>query len=216
MMERHLQNPGLIKVCGLTRLEDAEYALTAGADLLGFILVEGARRSITRDDLAQIVDQLSQPHRTVAVFADAPLETILATVHQTKVAAIQLCGTANPEDYRSFPVPILRRVDTSDEGIEEIERWRGVATCFVLERPGALGGTGTPVDLVQAAKMTALGPCLLAGGLCAERVDAAVETAKPFGVDASSGLEKRLREKSRTKVDGYVRTARSALTRILR
>jgi len=206
----------VVKVCGLTCFDDAQGALDAGADLVGFVLVKGSTREVSRDQLRSIVSQLERPECSVAVLGNIERNDAVSVVDDTSVAAIQLCGVASAQDFRDFPVPILRRVDVSDAGAREMDQWADVAHCFVLDRPGALGGTGETVDFRKAREMVSRGPCLLAGGLGPENVAAAIEVVAPWGVDASSGLEAAPREKSGRRVLEYIRNARSALTQVER
>lgn len=178
-----------VKVCGLTRAEDALAALDLGAEALGFVFHEGSPRAADPGDVAALWTLLPARALGVAVVVEAEPLGARALLERTGLAAVQLCGDQEPADWRDFGAPLLRRVGVDAGGAAELERWRGVASGFVLDHPAAAGGTGREVDLELAAQLAGAGPCLLAGGLDGTRVAEAVRRVRPAGVDASSRLE---------------------------
>jgi len=126
-------------------------------------------------------------------------------------SALQLCGSENVEDWRECPLPILRRVAVDGGGLAQIQRWSAVARGFVLDYPVGPGGSGRTVSPGLAAELAQTAPCLLAGGLDPENVRARVEAIRPFGVDASSRLERQPGEKDHVRVERFVQSARRAL-----
>ncbi|MCB1887214.1 MAG: hypothetical protein KDH20_06385, partial [Rhodocyclaceae bacterium] len=147
----------------------------------------------------------------VGVMVDVDPAAALAWATAAGVDRIQLCGVQRAEDWIEFPLPVWRRVGVDAEGAAEIEAWSKVAELFVLDHPATPGGSGRNVDFVQAARLARTAPCLLAGGLGADNVAAAIAAVQPYGVDASSRLETQPGRKNPAEVLAYVRAAQQAL-----
>ncbi len=203
------RNPA-IKICGITRIEDAEQALAAGATMLGFVMVRQSPRAIRLETARTIIKALPQETSTVAVVGTiAPIQA-LQLVRDLGITHIQLCGSAQPTDFSDFPVRLLRRIPVDSTGIAICEAWAEEATAFVLDHPSGMGGTGQIVDLALAAEIARQFPCLLAGGLQPENVAQAITAVQPLGVDASSGLERAPGIKDADRVTRFVQQARDA------
>ena len=198
-----------VKVCGMTRMEDAASAFEAGADALGFVFHPGSPRCVEPELANELIAVLPPNVLTVAVVVEIEPAVAESLLNATGASAIQLCGFQESADWASFPFPILRRVPVDGSGLAELERWRGVASGFVLDHPAAAGGTGETVDFALAAELAARAPCLLAGGLGAHNVADAIRAVRPRGVDASSRLESSPGVKSPELVRDFVRQALS-------
>lgn len=201
---------GIVKVCGITCVRDAEFALELGVDLIGMVLVDESPRSVSIDQAAEIVASLEGRCPTVAVLGDVLAPEAEAVVRMAGFDWVQLCGDANPTYFHDFPVPILRRVPASDEGASEMKRWSQVAAGFVLENASAMGGSGAVADWEVANELAQAGPCLLAGGLDGSNVLAALDKVEALGVDASSGLESEPGRKSEEAMEEFINKARQA------
>ena len=200
-----------IKVCGLTCLEDARLAVDAGATMLGFVDVAASPRCVPASKVATILAALPAAVASVLVLADTKPAEANALIHTANASWVQLCGDEQPKDFAEFPVPILRRLAVEPGAHHHLERWRGVATAFVLDHPAAAGGSGRAVDRHLAAELARQAPCLLAGGLDAAQVQQAVKVVRPLGLDASSRLERQPGRKSPEAVQAFVTSARTAL-----
>ncbi|MFT7676460.1 MAG: phosphoribosylanthranilate isomerase [Planctomycetota bacterium] len=201
-----------LKVCGLTRAEDVQHALACGADALGFVHYAPSPRSVELVSIAELVTPVGDSALTVLVVVDVPATQLAAWVALTGVSSVQLCGDETPADFEGFPVPVLRRVAVTAGGAEELQRWAGTASAFVLDHPSSAGGSGLSVDLEQAAQLVTQAPCLLAGGLDPECVAERIARVRPLGVDASSRLEQEPGVKHPELVRDYLQRAAAALT----
>lgn len=198
-----------VKVCGLTRVCDALWARRMGADALGVVYAPGKGRHVAPHQAKAIFARACAQKRVLVVVHGEPRE-LLARMIQVGANAIQLCGDQPARAFAGFPFPVLRRVGVDAQGAEHMSSWRGIARAFVLDHPAHVGGAGLGVDVAQARTLARLGPCLLAGGLHAGNVAQAIEKVGPRGVDASSKLERCLREKHSAKVSAYVANAKRA------
>ena len=200
-----------IKVCGLATVADVQTALDAGADALGFVHYEPSPRHLDVEQARALAAEVPADVWTVAVVVDCAPDTLRALIAGGGLRAVQLCGDEHPADFANFDVPVLRRVAVDAHALGELERWRDVATGFVLDHPDAPGGTGRSVNLELAAHLARRAACLLAGGVGPDNVAARVGVVQPAGVDASSRLESAPGQKDHAAVRAFVRTARAAL-----
>lgn len=200
-----------IKVCGLTRPEDVRAAVEAGADALGFVRHPASPRDLDVGAATALVRAVPVGLVTVAVVVDAAPAELGAYLEATGLGWVQLCGDQDPDDWRGFGAPMLRRLGVEDGAELELGRWEGVAAGFVLDHPTAPGGTGRAVDPSRAAALAERAPCLLAGGLGADNVRERTLAVAPVGVDASSRLESAPGVKDPVAVRDFVRAARAAL-----
>lgn len=200
-----------VKVCGLASAADAMHALAAGAEALGFVFHPGSPRCIEREVVTAICELLPAEVLTVAVVVDTSLDQADQLLGTTGLRAIQLCGAQHPQDWSDFHAPILRRIGVEVGAQAELAEWREVAAGFVLDNPSSPGGTGREVDRDLAAELCRAHPCLLAGGLDAERVAPAIRDVRPAGVDASSRLEQQPGQKDPAAVEAFVRIALDTL-----
>ena len=176
-----------VKICGITRLEDALLAVEAGADALGFVLTRSPRR-IAAERAREIVERLPASVRTVGVFRDEPVGAVGATAELAGVGAIQLHGVETPQICTELKSAVIQRfevrVDDGPASLRERTSRFGAAEAWLLD-PGA--GDGVRFDWSIAR---GLGPrVILAGGLDAGNVAGAMRAAEPWGVDVSSGVE---------------------------
>lgn len=209
-----------VKVCGLARPQDAIAAVAAGADAVGVVHYPPSPRSIEAEQAVAIFDAAQQAATSanqnqplhVAVMVDVTPEEARQWMHTANATAIQLCGAEHAGDWRDFPAPILRRIGVDETGSEQMRDWQNIASGFVLDHPASAGGSGKTVDVEIARELSRLAPCLLAGGLGADNVAAAIRQVQPWGVDASSRLEQRPGAKDHDLTEQFVINARAALS----
>ena len=183
-----------IKICGLRTPADAAAVNAALPDYTGFIFVPGRRRYIT-PETAELLRQQLHPHiRPVGVFVDAGTETILQVLQHCPIDMVQLHGQETEADIRALreayrtlgrgELCIVRAFRVETEA--DIRRAECSEADEILLDHG-IGGTGECFDwrLLRGCRRR----FFLAGGLTADNVAAAIETARPYGVDASSSLE---------------------------
>ena len=185
-----------VKICGITRLEDAEAALDSGADAIGFVAYPPSSRYVSPEKIAEILRALRGHHasfRAVGVFVDPTLETLREHV-DAGIDVIQLHGGESSE--LAIKAAELAEVwkALKPASTVELEPFIGFpADKFLLDafHERLHGGTGLRVaaELAEAAVALLEAPVILAGGLTPENVEEAVAEVKPFGVDVSGGVE---------------------------
>lgn len=216
-----------IKVCGNTSAADLALAAEAGADFAGLILdVPDSPRSLPTERAAELAAEAPLP--LVAVVVDAPLEHALRVVEALRPVAVQLHGGESAdlvgrlgpqidcEVWKVLHVPPAREgawnADLLLDGLRLYAEAGCQAVLLDTAAGGKLGGTGLTSDwqrarhVVEAAAL----PVILAGGLNADNVAAAVTAVRPAGVDAASGLERAPGQKDPRAVKEFVRRARAA------
>ena len=188
-----------VKICGLTNLADAQVALDAGADFLGFILYAKSPRYIAPAQVAELLAQLAlPPHvKSVGVFVNTPSEEVSAILDATGLNFAQLHGD-EPESalaaLKGSGYKAVRPADASAaaNALAYISYPKSPAPQLLLDayHPNVYGGTGQQADWGLAATIVQSTPrLLLAGGLTAENVADAIATVAPWGVDVASGVE---------------------------
>jgi len=148
---------------------------------------------------------------TVGVVVDESRETLLNTIRETGLGALQLHGMERPADVLGFDVPVIKahRVKTGFDlnVMKEYDVYAHLVDAWVV---GKQGGTGRLCDWESASRAARLYRTILSGGLNPENVGQAIRAVKPFAVDASSGVEKRPGMKDRDLVRSFVASARNA------
>lgn len=209
--------PIKVKICGLTRLEDAQVALAAGADFLGFILYPQSPRYCPPATIAAILRDLDLaaqpiPLHTVGVFVNATVEEIRATLGETGLDYAQLHGDETPDVTAALAGLAFRALRTKpgDPMLALAQPhlpWpAATAPQLLLDAytPSAYGGTGHRADWRLAhAVAQAVPRLLLAGGLTPENVAEAIGQVRPWGVDVSSGVEAEPGRKDHAKLQAF-------------
>jgi phosphoribosylanthranilate isomerase len=195
-----------VKICGLTRPEDAAAAYLAGADALGVIFAPGSRRRVGVAQARQVLDAAGPLVARVGVFVDASAPEVLAAVDGAGLSAVQLHGRADAElvTLLAVRVPVIRAVRwTPDLDLASVAQ--GPVAAVLVDGPDP--GSGRPFDWVSAAGH--LGGCrwMLAGGLTPENVAAAIERLAPTAVDVASGVESAPGVKDHAKIRAFVAAA---------
>lgn len=186
--------PTRIKICGITRGEDALLAVGLGASALGFNFYPPSPRYIAPPAARALIRQLPPFVMTVGVFADeTEADRVVAVAQEAGVAAIQLHGPKFPdpsEESRFEAFSLIRAVAVGD-GFRPQDLARFKASAFLLDTldPASRGGTGKTFDWSLAREAKRFGPIILAGGLTPENVCQAIMEVRPFAVDVASGVE---------------------------
>lgn len=229
-----------VKICGLTRLEDARIALEAGADYLGFIFYPPSPRAITAEAAANLIAQVraslaASPDRTLApnpwplapllvgVFVNEPPAAVAAILDRCGLDLAQLSGDEPATDVVDPASPLFGRAYKALRPRSPAETEEGAARFaappdspgprLLLDTPhGRLyGGSGETGDWSIAAVLAARLPGLmLAGGLTPDNVAAAVARVRPYAVDVASGVESAPGRKDHALVRAFVANARAA------
>ncbi len=180
-----------VKICGLTRTIDAEFAARQGADALGVVFASGPRQ-LDIASAAEVLAALPAGVQRVGVFADHALEFIEEAMERCRLDWVQLHGHETAELAAALSANVIKAVRLS--GAADLERARDYpADAFLLDAPAAdrrLGGTGQVFDWSEAEHLPwPRSKVIVAGGLDPQNVGAAVERLRPGGVDVSSGVE---------------------------
>ena len=200
-----------VKICGITNREDAEAAVAAGADAVGFIFVPGTPRFLPPEAAREIVRALPPFVVPVGVFAGSPLTEVLAAVEACGLSAVQLHGGEDAAFAAALPVRVIRAVRVRDAA--SLEGLAGYpAHAFLLDAyaEDRIGGTGQriPLALLEAARK--LGRIVVSGGLTPENVAEVVTAVRPYGVDCCTGVERAPGLKDHARVRAFVARARES------
>jgi phosphoribosylanthranilate isomerase len=200
--------PFIIKICGITNEEDAQVAIEAGANALGFNFYPGSARYITTARAHQIVAALEKPYLKIGVFVNATEAQLATAVRDVSLDIVQLhgdnCPAQLPASYRTWrSVP----ADVTNFGYAQSERLSAEAYVFDTPSPH-FGGSGNCFDWSLAGTFAARK--IIAGGLDATNVADAIRTTNPWGVDACSRLESSPGKKDRQRVRDFVHAALAA------
>jgi len=198
-----------IKVCGITRLEDALACVEAGVDAVGFNFWPGSKRHVAVADAAEIAAALPPGILRVGVFVRARPSEVRSIVAGVGLGAVQLHGDEDPADYLEAGAPLWQvlRIESS---LPETVSARAAEVLLDAKAEG-FGGSGRSFDwsLARGARRYGL-PFWLAGGLTPANVGEAVRRAEPTGVDVASGVESRPRMKDPALVRAFVAAVRAA------
>ena len=183
-----------VKVCGLTRIDDARWAARCGADLLGFLFWPGSPRYIPPERAARITRALRAvgcQARLVGVFVDQEPAHVRSVTGLCGLDLVQLHGSESPAYCRELGLPYLlaRRVRSASDlaGLDAYAPWGLVLDSYDPAQPGGTGQTWRWELLDGAIGLPER--LLLAGGLTPDNVATAIRTARPWGVDVASGVE---------------------------
>lgn len=195
-----------VKICGITRLDDALAAIAAGADALGFVFYGPSPRHVSAATAADIIRQLPPFVTTVGLFVDAPADEIDAVLAQVPLDLLQFHGDESEADCVRHGRPWIKalRVQPGQDLAAVMAAWPN-ARGILLDawHPEQPGGTGLQFDwaLVPAERRQAI---ILAGGLTPENVAGAIRQTRPYAVDVSGGVEQAKGLKDAGKIQAFM------------
>jgi phosphoribosylanthranilate isomerase len=197
-----------VKICGITRAEDAAAAARLGADAIGLNFWPSSRRHIAPAAARAIVRTLPPFTVAVGVFVDATRDEILRAAELAGIQVIQLHGDEPPELAAALPLPVVKALRVADRAaLAPIASYPAAAFLLDAPTPG-YGGSGTTFDWALAAEAARGGRVILAGGLTPENVADAVRAVQPWAVDVASGVERAPGVKDEEKMARFVRAAK--------
>jgi phosphoribosylanthranilate isomerase len=203
-----------VKICGVTRVEDARMAWAAGADALGLNFYPRSPRYVTPETAAALARTRPALGSVVGVFVNESPDVIRARVRDCGLTAVQLHGDEPPEACAGYGVPVIKALRV--RGLEDVEKARtyvGVGDVAALLLDGAApgyGGGGVGFDWSLVARLADAGvPVLVAGGLHPGNVQEAVRATRPYGVDVASGVEVSPGIKNADAVRAFVRAVKT-------
>ncbi|MBS0298605.1 MAG: phosphoribosylanthranilate isomerase [Proteobacteria bacterium] len=180
-----------VKVCGITRSEDAKAAIQSGADAIGFVFWPQSARYIDADSARRIVEVIPPFVCTVGVYVDPDVAWVEETARAAKLSLLQFHGDESPEFCNQFSQPYIKaiRVKADTDLLQYAERYK-TAKGLLLDTYAANmpGGTGHIFDWQLIPQQLPL-PLILSGGLNPDNVTNAIKQTKPWAVDVSSGVE---------------------------
>ena len=201
-----------VKICGITRLEDANLAAWLGATWIGFVFWPPSPRHVPPATAAGILAALP-PHVTgVGVFVDQPVEEVNAVAERVGLGVVQLHGAEPAETCAACRRRVIKAVrlssDSSERAIEAV--WDEATVLLDAFDPVRVGGSGRQVDWHLAAALARRRPTILSGGLHADNVAEAIDRVSPYAIDVSSGVEAEPGVKDHDRLRAFFAAVRAA------
>lgn len=201
--------PVSVKICGVTRLEDALEAARLGADALGFNFWPKSKRHISPARAAAIIEGLPPFVTAVGVFVNPTRAEVLAAARRSGIRVIQLHGDEAPAFCAGLPLPVIKALRV--EGTSSLRAMaRYDVAALLLDTPTErFGGSGRRFDW-SVLRGVPRGRMVLAGGLTPENVASAVRAVTPYAVDVATGVESSPGIKSARKMARFIENAKRA------
>jgi len=204
--------PTRIKICGITRPEDALRAAELGADAIGLIFFAGSARHVTAARALEVIARLPPFVTTVGLFVDASPAEVEAVLSVVPLDLLQFHGDESPAYCEGFDRPYIKAIAAAP-GVDLLQSagFHAKARALLVDAyvPGVAGGTGVQADWSAIPRNLPI-PVVLAGGLHAGNVSEAIRTVQPWAVDVSSGVEQSRGIKDHNKMAAFVRGVRDA------
>ena len=196
-----------VKICGITRLQDALCAVEHGADAIGFIFAE-SKRKVSISTVSQIVEQLPKNFLTIGVFRDQKPQQIIETIREAGLVGAQLHGQESVQEVAQVASVIKFVVKSVVAGSVDAKNADQFATEMIMV-DSANPGSGTNYDLTLLRELPPSVRLILSGGLTVANVAPSIRTASPWGVDVSSGVESTAGIKDYSKIRDFIANARA-------
>ena len=207
----------LVKICGLTNLEDSLAAIEMGADFLGFNFYPKSPRFLELERAQKIFEEIPSNIPKVGVFVNEEYQNIIDIASELNLDILQLHGDETPEFCNQIGrawYPAIRLAN--EEAFEQIPKYESDWILIDTFVKGQYGGTGIRANWGLAKEAKKFGKkILLAGGLDPENVQIAIATAQPDAVDVSSGIEERIGKKDLKKMEEFIQKAKSVSLRVV-
>lgn len=202
----------LTKICGLTSLADARFAVEAGADAIGLNFWPRSVRRCEESVAREIAAELGAKCLIVGVFVDASADEVARLQRAIGLGCVQLHGDEPPDFVQRFLPHAYKALRVRGANvIEEVRRYPGEHVLLDAYVPGMPGGTGATFDWRLAEQVAGERKLTLAGGLTADNVAEAVRAVKPYCVDTASGVESAPGVKDPALVQAFIDNAKRAL-----
>lgn len=199
-----------VKICGMTRIEDALLAVKEGADAVGFIFYKKSPRYVNAKTVKSIVAALPPFIETVGVFVNESADRINRIADSCKLTTVQLHGNESPAFCKKIHRKVVKAVRVNGK-----ESFKGLSAYkvsgFLLDAYSEQqqGGTGEKFDWRLASEGKKFGPVILAGGLDPSNVAHAIQKVKPYAVDVCSGVEKMPGIKDPSKLKKFLKAVKN-------
>lgn len=194
-----------VKICGITRRQDAEFAIEMGADALGLVFYSSSPRSVTIAQAQQIIEGLPPFVSIVALFVNADPEQVHMCLKLMRIDVLQFHGDESPEYCEQFDRPYLKAVRMRDDiDLTHVAENYRSASALLLDsyQAGIPGGTGQVFDWSIIKQVDI--PIILAGGLTVENVAQAIKQVNPYAIDVSGGVEQSKGIKDEQKISAFM------------
>ena len=202
-----------VKICGITRVEDALIAVAQGADAIGLVFYPPSPRYVTSVQASEIVNALPAFVTVVALFVDASRADVEAVLSQVNIDLIQFHGQETADECRQYGKSYMKAIRVKgDTNLVQYETEYSDAKALLLDAyaEGVPGGTGQVFDWTIIPKNLSK-PIVLAGGLDAGNVEQAIRQVKPYAVDVSGGVEFKKGIKDAAKIAAFMRGVSNAI-----
>jgi phosphoribosylanthranilate isomerase len=180
-----------VKICGITRVEDALAVVNNGADAIGLVFYPPSPRNVSIEQAAAIANQVPAFVSVVGLFVNAEAAFIRSVLAQVKLDLLQFHGDETPEECASYGLPFIKAIRVkTDTNLVQCAKDFSASKALLLDTftEGAVGGTGHVFDW-SLIPMQMSKPIILAGGLNLQNVAQAIEQVRPYAVDVSGGVE---------------------------
>lgn len=195
-----------VKICGITRPQDAVVAAYAGADAIGLVFYPASPRAVSVAQAEEIIQALPPLVTVVGLFVNAAQAEIEQVLQQVPLDVLQFHGEEEPEECERYGRPYLKAIRMAEEvDVVALARHYRHAAGILLDtfRAGVAGGTGETFDWQRVP--TGLNkPLILAGGLNPDNVATAIRRVQPYAVDVSGGVEADKGIKDRHKIEAFM------------
>lgn len=205
-----------IKICGITRAEDADAAAAAGADAVGVIFAPSPRR-VSVSQAAVVLADVPPLVARVGVFVDPTLAEVAEAVHACGLTAVQLSGHESAATCRTLAestgAAVIKTIHVGAEALAQVvDGYRGSVSALLLDTysPSVAGGTSRRFDWTEALPLPAWTAVFAAGGLDSANVAACIRVLRPFAVDVSSGVEQAPGVKNHQRIAEFCAAVRDA------
>lgn len=204
-----------IKICGIARAEDAHTAIDLGADALGVVCFPPSGRYVPPGKLPEVLGPARDAVEVFALFVNPEFAEVQSVVDTGLITGLQFHGDESAEFCESFGLPYMKALRVrGDTDLQPLIAGFGSARWVLLDAydESSFGGTGKSFRWEIAAELVAsgIGNIVIAGGLHAGNVTAAIRQVRPYGVDVSSGVEARPGAKDLSKLREFIQEARNA------
>jgi len=199
-----------VKICGLTRREDARAAVDAGADAIGLVFYPPSPRAVTPQQAQEVITGLPPFVTVVGLFVDERREQIAEILAAVRIDLLQFHGNESPEACAGHGRPWIKAVPMREAvDLHTVRAHYGGAAALLLDtyRPGIPGGTGSGFDWRRIPPDLS-GDIILAGGLTPETVEQAVRQVRPYAVDVSGGVERAKGVKDAARIAAFMHGVR--------
>ncbi|KOR28967.1 N-(5'-phosphoribosyl)anthranilate isomerase [Achromatium sp. WMS2] len=199
-----------VKVCGLTRAEDAQAAVAAGVDAIGLVFYPPSPRAVTPQQAQQVVANLPPFVTVTGLFVDATRESIAHVLKVVRIDLLQFHGEEPPTSCLGYGKPWIKAIRMAPEVdlLALHAQYQGAAAVLLdAYQPGIPGGTGSRFAW-ERIPQELRNQIILAGGLTPDTVEQAVRQIRPYAVDVSGGVEQRKGIKDAAKIAAFMRGVR--------